>query len=422
MRQLVRHQRHQRAVAGDDGRGGEGQPGVLHAAEGEAGRQDQQVVTAPAIGAVERLGRVDHLRRRLQLPLGGLQLARLGPHAGARVERGEGQVAHGDGDQIGRDRVVQLEAPRLGPGARRLALGGQLFGRHDDRQVGRSDDAGAIGLPDAGAVLGRNPGAGQDRLALAEQIGLLAARRLLRAQPLQRRGVGPGRIGDDDLLRLVALEGGEAHAQRLALDRIGGAQAPFKGAALGVGDAADVQHLGVQHHLGRAGAAGHVQRRLARQGLGGEVGGQVQVDVRHPSLGWAGEGMGVVDIVGRGSRRRSGGFRRHGASSRRGSAGAQGRGEGGGEGEGGNPPDQLQGHRTLRMQMRSKRLPRARKIKPWLRRGAGGGRGTAGPSRPPAPAPGPRRPGPRSRPSSARWCRRNAGRWRSRAGRRRWSR
>ena len=207
--QFVRHQRDQRLVAGDDGRGGEGQFGVFHPAEREGRRQEQQVIPAPAIGAVQFLGRVHHFGRRLKLGGGGAQAAGLGPDPGPLVEGREGDVADADGDQIGRDRIVHPEAPGLHSIGGGLALGRQLVGAHDHGQVGRGGDAGRIGLADAGAALGRNPGAGQDGLALAEQIGLLAARRLGRAQPLQGRRVGTGRIADGDFAPFIGREGRE---------------------------------------------------------------------------------------------------------------------------------------------------------------------------------------------------------------------
>ena len=68
------------------------------------------VVAAPAIGAVELLGGVDHLLGVGELGGGGVEHRRLGPHAGARAELAEREVADRDGDQIGRDRLVHREA------------------------------------------------------------------------------------------------------------------------------------------------------------------------------------------------------------------------------------------------------------------------------------------------------------------------
>ncbi|MNX14176.1 hypothetical protein D3C86_439900 [compost metagenome] len=241
-----------------------------------------------------------------------------------------------------------------------LALRRQVLGGHDHGQVGGGEDAGGIGLADAGAVLGRDPGAGQDGLALAEQIGLLAARRLLRAEPLQGRRVGTGGIVDDDFLDFTAHEGGQVNGQGLALDGVGGAQLMTQRAPLRVAHAANVQVLGVQHHLDRADAAGDVQRRRARQGLCREVGGQVQRHVADARLGGAGVGVDVVGVgEGRDSRGR-GGERRHRHAFGGGGAGAKRCGQG----HGGYQAGQLQGHRTLRIQMRAKRLPPAVKIKP----------------------------------------------------------
>ena len=61
VRELVRDQRRQRSIAGEDRRRRERQHRVLHAAERERRRHHQHVVAAPAIRAVERLGGRHHL-------------------------------------------------------------------------------------------------------------------------------------------------------------------------------------------------------------------------------------------------------------------------------------------------------------------------------------------------------------------------
>ena len=85
--QLVRHEVHQRAVAGQDGRRGEGEARVLHPAEREAGRQHQDVVLPPAIRPVNFLRRVDHLLRVGQLPRRGVDYRLL------RVDKKAGRAA-----------------------------------------------------------------------------------------------------------------------------------------------------------------------------------------------------------------------------------------------------------------------------------------------------------------------------------------
>ena len=277
VRQLVRHQADQRAVAGDDGRGGEGQARVLHAAERERRRQHQQVVAAPGIGPVEALGRRHHLLDIDQLVGRLLHHRRLGIDAGPLAQRREGQVTDRHGDQVRGHRLVHLEAVGARAISKRLAIGRQHLGAHHRLQPLGRDDAGGPGLADAGAVLGGDPAAVQDRLALAEQVGRFLAGRLRRRQPLQGRAAGGAVIADDDAAGAV-----QRHRQRRAQDRIGLAHAPRQGLALGVGDAVDHQALGVEHDLLGVGSRGDVERRLALHLLRLEVGGQVEINVRHP--------------------------------------------------------------------------------------------------------------------------------------------
>ena len=109
VRQLVRHQVHQRAVAGQDGGRGEGEARILHPAEGKARRQHQDVVLSPAIRAVNFLRGVDHLLRVGQLPRRGLDDRLLRVDAAVASERAEGQVADRQREQVGRDRLRHLE-------------------------------------------------------------------------------------------------------------------------------------------------------------------------------------------------------------------------------------------------------------------------------------------------------------------------
>ncbi len=68
MRKLVRDERGQALVADDHSRRRERQARVLHAAERKARGQHEDVVAAPAIVAVELLGRYDRLLRCLRIP------------------------------------------------------------------------------------------------------------------------------------------------------------------------------------------------------------------------------------------------------------------------------------------------------------------------------------------------------------------
>ena len=141
-------------------------------------RQDQHVVTAPAIGAVELLGGGDHLLGVGQLARGGVERRRLGPHAGARPERLEREVADRNRDHVGRDAVVHAKVEDAF-----AALGDRLLDARRAHHRGHARghvDRRFPGLPDAGRILGRNPAPVVDRFALAEQERGLLAGGLLR--------------------------------------------------------------------------------------------------------------------------------------------------------------------------------------------------------------------------------------------------
>ena len=194
------HQTDQRFIAGDDRGRRKGQPRVFHAAEGEGRRQHQQVIATPAVRAVQRLGGLDHGFDIGQLGGCGLQTGRLGVHAGALAQGLEGEITNGQRDQVRRDGLVHDKAPGAAVG-QHFAFGRELFGAHHHPEFGRGGDAGRPGLADAGAVLGGYPGAGQDGLALTEQIRMLLAGGLRWRQPLQRSGIRAGVIAHQQLAR-----------------------------------------------------------------------------------------------------------------------------------------------------------------------------------------------------------------------------
>ena len=100
MRQFVRDQADEALVAGDESRREERQGRIFHPPERERRRQDEHVVAAPGVGAVERLGGVDHLLGIGQLGGGLVEHRRLGPHAGALAQVAEGEVADADRDHV----------------------------------------------------------------------------------------------------------------------------------------------------------------------------------------------------------------------------------------------------------------------------------------------------------------------------------
>ena len=280
----------QRAVAGDDGGGGEREAGVLHAAVGEARREDQQVVAAPAVGTVEALGGLDHRLGVRELPRRLLDHGLLGVDAAAGAELAEAQITDGEGDEVGRHRLGHGEAV-LPVGA---ALGGVLRAHHRHQVRGHADGR-VVGRADAGAVLAGDPAARQDRLGLGEQERL-PRRRLLRAEPLQGGGpLGRGVVDDHP----VALA--EPDRQRRTEDLVVLAEVVLERGAVAVGDRAEVEVPGVEDQLGGCRADPlDVERDAAGQSL------PVQVDVeveRHPAyddLGGAGVGVRVGRQTGHG--------------------------------------------------------------------------------------------------------------------------
>src|SRR5690606_29810649 len=88
----------------------------------------------------------------------------------------------------------------------RLALRRQLFTAHDGGQALGHDDLGCPGLPDAGAVLRRDPAAVVNRLPLAEQVGLLLTGGQGRREPLEGSSARGRGVLDDDALGAVQLD------------------------------------------------------------------------------------------------------------------------------------------------------------------------------------------------------------------------
>ena len=303
MGQLVGHQRDQAPVAGQDRRRREGQPGVLHAPEREAGRQHEQVVALPAVGAVQPLGRRQHRLGVGELVRRRLHHGRLGVDAGPRAERTEREVAGGQRDQVRRDRPRHVEAVvAVGRGVRIVG------GAHHRPQPLRRADAGAVGHPHGRAVLQRDPAPRMDRLRLGEQEGTRAAGGLLRGQPLQARGLGARLVRHPDAGRRRR----EDHRERGAENRVGrgqrvrgGVEAAGGGPALHRGDR---QLARVEHQRVRAlPQAVEREHRRSAQPLLVEPDLQIELDVGDPDLSVV--GVRVEIAARRIVRRRAGGGR-----------------------------------------------------------------------------------------------------------------
>ena len=270
----MRDQRHQRAVAGQDGRRHEREARVLHAAVGEAGRQHQHVVAAPAVGTVEPLGRRHHLLDLGELPRRPVDDRRLGVHAGAAADRPELQVADGQRDQVRRHRLRHLEP--VAAVARALH---RVGGAHHGQQVRWDLQRGVVGHPDRGAVLAGDPGASQDRLGLAEQERL-ARRRLRGLEPLQRPRSAAGRVVDHDAVGRAHADGQRLPEHRVVLPELVRQVGPVLRRHV-----VDLELPGVEHQgVGVRRPAVEVQRGAAAEPTLVEVDRQVQAQVPYGDL------------------------------------------------------------------------------------------------------------------------------------------
>ena len=109
MGEFVGDEGDQALVASEYGWRQERQLWILHAAIGKAWRQHKHVVTSPAVGPVEFLGRPEHGFHVAEFPGGALNDPRLAINPGARPHLAELHITHRQGDQIGRDRLRHFE-------------------------------------------------------------------------------------------------------------------------------------------------------------------------------------------------------------------------------------------------------------------------------------------------------------------------
>ena len=161
MRQFVRYQTHQAAVAGNDGGCGKGEHRIFHAAKRKARGQYQYIIAAPGIGPVERFGAVYHALHVGQFPHRFLQHTRLGIYATVAPQRGKLHIAHRQRHQVAGNGFGLFEGVFAFS-----VFAGRVFGTHHGHQVGRHFDAGIVGKAHSRTILQGNPGTGQDGLAL----------------------------------------------------------------------------------------------------------------------------------------------------------------------------------------------------------------------------------------------------------------
>ena len=161
-------------------------------------------------------------------------------------------------------------------------------GRHHNRERSGGGDLGVVGETHGGQVLAGKDRPGVDRLALREEVGMLASAGLFGGEPLKGAGVRP-RV-ELDLEFTPAADVGQPQA--LAEDRIHRAEVPMQRRATAVGGE-DVEAAGVEVERPAAGAVeaiGGATQQAAR----GEVGFEAKGDVLDARLIEIGVGMWVV--------------------------------------------------------------------------------------------------------------------------------
>ena len=159
MSKLVGDQADQALVAGNHGWRGESHPRIFHAAKRKARRQDEDVVSLPAIRTVELLGGGDHRLGILELLCRLGDDARLGKHRRARSGRAHVQFADADGQQVGGNRLLHAEAVVAIQRMRNV-----IVGAHHHAQCLWRGDVRGVGETDRGCVLQRHPAACVDGL------------------------------------------------------------------------------------------------------------------------------------------------------------------------------------------------------------------------------------------------------------------
>ena len=183
VRQFVRHQRNQALVAGQNGRRGEGEARILHAAEGKARRQHQQVVAAPAVRAVQLLDRRDHALR--------CRRTRWRRHPPRKARHTRPTAAPG-GETPGRPPPARSGTTESA-GPSETSVAAHLGAHHRPSPSGVRMRA-VIRDAHARRVLQRDPTARVNRLRLRVQKGMLLAGRLRRIEPLQAGRPRRGRV------------------------------------------------------------------------------------------------------------------------------------------------------------------------------------------------------------------------------------
>mmetsp|Transcript_110301 Transcript_110301/g.343880 ORF Transcript_110301/g.343880 Transcript_110301/m.343880 type:complete len:372 (-) Transcript_110301:49-1164(-) len=306
---FVRHDVDLRAVLCQQGRGYKGEAWVLHATIGEAGRQYQQVVDPPLVGPAQLLRGSHELLRVLKLPSAIVHHLLLTPNGRTRAHPPPLQSPTNNGHQVRGNGHLLLEAvphpvltaPRGGlPIGLRRGLGARDLDRgHQHVQLGGAAHRGRVGHLALACVLAREHGAGEDGLALREDVGETLACSLRWREPLQRQAsalpVRPWRgclKAHADNNHLGLRPGGQRGAERLSQGLVlgGVVAAPLRrrqGGPVHV-QLFDLQVGGrVQHQLPslalrRCRVAPAMEVHGAEQPLPYEVHGEVEVCMEDP--------------------------------------------------------------------------------------------------------------------------------------------
>lgn len=183
--QLVRHHPDERLVTRHERRRNEGERGVFHAAVGERARHHEDVEASPLVLPEELLGLRHDLRHVLEFDRRLFDHHRFRPDFGAVRDILRHQVANGERDEVGSDRLGHLP----------LFVGFPIFyetpdesvSGHEPTELLRYNERCRVGHAHRRRVLTGHVRASVDRFTLAEQERVPLAARLLGGEPLQTR-------------------------------------------------------------------------------------------------------------------------------------------------------------------------------------------------------------------------------------------
>ena len=173
------------AIARQETRGQEGETRVFHPAVGEAGREEEDVVSSPYVRISRdafRCGQEGFSIRKFPRRL--VQDFRFAPNPGTRSNLTRCQVSRSDGNQIGGDRGSLCEFEGAGEAVGLFHWPRKFIGAHDDSQIPWQCNFRRISCLNAGSILTGQKGTSVDSLALGEQVGMDFTDSLCWVEPL----------------------------------------------------------------------------------------------------------------------------------------------------------------------------------------------------------------------------------------------